>query len=69
MIKKMKNSFLFQTYLKLPLWGKVAVPAIAIFLVVSVFKAVSWAFYLGLFAVAAYFILSGFLYFQDKKRK
>ncbi len=69
MIKKMKNSFLFKTFLKMPLWGKVAVPAVAIFLVVSVFKAMSWAFYLGILAIAAYFILSGFLYFKDRKKE
>lgn len=69
MIEKMKKSFLFQSYMKLPLWGKVALPAVAVFLVVSAFKALSWAFYLGLFAVAAYFIASAILYFRDKGKR
>ncbi|MDX2248168.1 MAG: hypothetical protein SF052_15395 [Bacteroidia bacterium] len=64
----MKKSLLIQAYMKLPLWGKVAVPAVAVFLVISIFKTLSWAFYLGIFAVIAYFAASAVLYFRDKKR-
>lgn len=64
----MKKNMLIQMYLKLPLWGKVAVPAVGVFLVISIFKTLSWAFYLGIFAIVAYLIASAFLYFNDKKR-
>ncbi|MEZ4775827.1 MAG: hypothetical protein R3D00_21785 [Bacteroidia bacterium] len=64
----MKKSLLVQMFMKLPLWGKVAIPAVAVFLVISIFKTLSWAFYLGLFAIVAYLIASAFLYFNDKKR-
>lgn len=68
MNQKMKKNMLIQMYLKLPLWGKVAVPAVGVFLVISIFKTLSWAFYLGIFAIVAYLIASAFLYFNDKKR-
>lgn len=63
----MKNHWLLKAYLKLPLWGKVAAPAAGIFLVVSAFKALSWAFWLGIAALVVYFIASAVLYFKGNK--
>lgn len=64
----MKKNWLVKSYLSLPLWGKIAAPAAGIFLIVSVFKALSWAFWLGLGALIVYLIASAFLYFQDKNK-
>lgn len=64
----MKKNWLFKSYLSLPLWGKVAIPAVGVFLIVSVFKALSWAFWLGLAALAVYLIASAVLYIKDKNK-
>lgn len=63
----MKKNWLVKSYLSLPLWGKVAVPAAGAFLVISVLKTLKWAFWLGLLGLVAYFIASAVLYFKDKR--
>ena len=64
----MKTNWLLRAYLQMPLWGKIAAPLVALFLLVSVLKAVKWAFWLGLLGLIAYFGASAFLYFKDKKK-
>ena len=64
----MKNHWLVRTYLKFPLWGKIAAPLATVFLFLAVLKAVEWAFWLGLIGFVAYMGASAFLYFKDKKK-
>lgn len=66
MIQKVRKNWIFKGYLGLPLWGKVAAPAVVLFLLVSVWKTLSWAFWLGILAVIAYAIASVVLYIKDK---
>jgi len=63
----MKNHWLVRAYLKFPLWGKIAAPLAAVFLLVSVLKIAQWAFWLGLLGFIAYMGASAFLYFKNKK--
>jgi len=64
----MKTNWLLRSYLQMPLWGKIAAPLVALFLFVSVLKAVKWAFWLGIIGLIAYVGASAFLYFKDKKK-
>jgi len=68
-LRKMKNHWLIRFYQNLSLGGKVAVPVLGIFLIISVLKTIKWAFWLGLIGLVAYFGLSAFLYFKDKNRR
>jgi hypothetical protein len=64
----MKTNWLLRSYLQMPLWGKIATPLVALFLFVSVLKAVKWAFWLGIIGLLAYVGASAFLYFKDKNK-
>lgn len=64
----MKTNWIVRAYLQMPLWGKIAAPLVAVFLFVSVLKAVKWAVWLGLLGLVAYFAASAFLYFKDKNK-
>ena len=67
-MEKIKNSFLFKTYLKLPLWGKVLLPAAVILLGISLIKMLKTALYLGIFAIVVYGVLNAWVHFQGKNK-
>jgi hypothetical protein len=69
MFKQKKTNLLLSSYRKLPLWGKIALPAAGIFLVVSLYKALSWAFFLSVGALLLYVIASFVLYLKDKRKR
>ncbi|WNJ17722.1 hypothetical protein [Pontibacter sp. G13] len=63
----MKNNWLVKAFLSLPLWGKVVVPAVAVFLAISVFKAAKFAIGIGLLALIAYGVLRLYKAIQGNK--
>ncbi|TAE49866.1 MAG: hypothetical protein EAZ89_13365 [Bacteroidetes bacterium] len=63
----MDKNWLLRSYMKLPLWGKVAIPLAAVFLVVAALKALNVALWLGLIGVAVYVVLQVADRFSGKK--
>ncbi len=63
----MKNHWLFRTYLRLPLWGKIAAPLVSILLVMSVFKMVKAALGLALLGGLAYLVIAAFNRYNKSK--
>lgn len=60
-----KKNVIVQTYNRLPLWGKVAAPALAIVLVLVFFKLIKSIIIIGLIAAAVYLVLK-FMADKDK---
>jgi hypothetical protein len=58
MFDKFSNSPLAKVYSKLPLWGKVAVPAVAFILFLTIFKMLKTVFFVGIIAVVVFAVLS-----------
>ena len=63
----MKNNWLVKLYWNLPLWGKVAVPAAGVLLIISAFSMFKTALWLGVLAVIAYFGIRAYTFFNKKK--
>lgn len=66
-MKKVRNNFWFKTYIKLPLWGKILLPAAAILLTLSAVKMMKTVFYIGVLAGIAYLVASAWFYWKDKE--
>lgn len=56
----MENNWLFKTYMRLPLWGKIAAPLVAILLVMSLFKMMKAAIGLAVLGGIAYVVISAY---------
>ncbi|MCI4670658.1 MAG: hypothetical protein MRZ79_21160 [Bacteroidia bacterium] len=53
----MQNNWLFKTYMRLPLWGKIAAPLVLVLLVMSLFKMLKVALGLAALGGIAYVVI------------
>lgn len=56
----MQNNWLFKSYMRLPLWGKIATPLVAVLLVMSLFKMLKAAVGLAVLGGIAYVVISAY---------
>lgn len=56
----MKKHWIFKSYMKLPLWGKIAAPFIALFLISALFNMMKLAIGLAVLGGIAYVVISLF---------
>jgi len=63
----MKNHWLYKTYTKLPLWGKIAAPLVAVLLFMSVFKMIKAAVGLAILGGIAYVVILAYNKYNGSK--
>ncbi len=72
-MKKIRNNFLYKSYLKLPLWGKIGLPAVALILGMMLVNTIMSTFKiaLGLAVVGGliYLVSSAWMLFEKQKKK
>ena len=68
MLKLKKKNILVKTYSSLPLWGKIALPAIVLVLAFSVIKMLKTVFYVGVAAALIYVVASAWFYLKNSDK-
>ena len=66
-MEAMKNNWIFKSYMSLPLWGKIAVHAVLVFLLFSALKLVKVAAGLAVLGGLAYVVITLFNRFSKGK--
>ncbi|MEO0900365.1 MAG: hypothetical protein AAFY71_28405 [Bacteroidota bacterium] len=63
----MKDHWLYKTYTKLPLWGRIAAPLVAVLLFMSLFKMIKAAIGLAVLGGLAYLVITAYNRYNAKK--
>ena len=66
-MKAMKNHWIFKAYMGLPLWGKIAIPAVAVFLFLALLNFAKMAVGIAALGAIAYGVIWLFNRFNKGK--